>query len=242
VRAQRRRPARLVRRERQRFAKCVDGIGKTFGGNRRHHDIADRIDVAWSVVRHLRRHDMRIETTGAYRDAAFAAEPTVGAKLATLGLQVQTVAGFDFDGGDAFADQRVEARQGEHRKFVLARLARGPDRRHDAAAGARDLRIIDTGEALLELVRPVAAVDEMGVTIDQARRDPASLAIDPLGAVPAGRQIGIRAGEGNAPVPRGNRAPRHDVETGVVRPHRDETRVVPDARRRVVRLSHQQSS
>ena len=46
-----------------------------------------------------------------------------------------------------------------------------------AAAGPGDLLIGGAAETQLELVGPVAAIDEMGVAIDQSRRDPAAFEI-----------------------------------------------------------------
>jgi Asp/Glu/hydantoin racemase len=81
-------------------------------------------------------------------------------------------------------------RGGEQRAF--ARLARGAHGRDDAAAGARDLVVACAGQPELELVRPIAAIDDVGVAIDQARRDPATLAVDSLGGVET-RRVGRRA-------------------------------------------------
>ena len=56
---------------------------------------------------------------------------------AGFGIRVEPVAGLDLDRGDAFADQRIEARQALGDKFVLGSGARRLDGRHDAAACAR---------------------------------------------------------------------------------------------------------
>jgi hypothetical protein len=52
--------------------------------------------------------------------------------------------------------------------------------RDDAAAGARDLLIARAGQPLFEFAGAVAAIDQMGMAIDQARRDPAA----PSGTAP----------------------------------------------------------
>ena len=50
----------------------------------------------------------------------------------------------------------------------------------------------------------------MGVAVDQARRDPATLAIDDLGArLQAGWHVGFRPGEDDAPVANSDRAMLH---------------------------------
>ena len=86
------------------------------------------------------------------------------------------------------------------------RRARGSRRRSsihapptDAAAGTRDLVIGGAGEPKLELVRPVAAVDDVGVAVDQTRRDPAAVAVDGLGRLEAWR-VGFGAGMAFNPV------------------------------------------
>ena len=71
-------------------------------------------------------------------------------------------------------------RTGGRDELVLAGLPRRPYGRQNAAAGARDLFIADAGEALLEFACAIAAIDEMCMAIDQARRDPAAVAIDPF--------------------------------------------------------------
>ena len=60
----------------------------------------------------------------------------------------------------------------------------------DATAGTGDVGIADALQALLELVGAVARVDQMGVAIDQAGRNPAAFAIDAGGWL----QLGIAAG------------------------------------------------
>ena len=49
--------------------------------------------------------------------------------------------------------------------------------RADAAALPRDLLVAGPAQPTLELARTVAGEDEMGVTIDEAGRDPASLGV-----------------------------------------------------------------
>ena len=65
-------------------------------------------------------------------------------------------------------------------KLIGAGLPRRFHRGNDAATGARDCFVARTRQALLELVGAVAAVNQMGMTVDQAGRDPAAGAIGPL--------------------------------------------------------------
>ena len=56
-------------------------------------------------------------------------------------------------------------------------------------------------------MRPVAAVDEVGMAIDQRGRDPAAFAIDDARAACAcRRKLVLRAGENNPPFARGDGA------------------------------------
>ena len=133
--------------------------------------------------------------------------------MAALGVEFEAVTGLDLDGGDAFGDQGVEPRQRRRDKFVGACLARGLHGRDDAAAGARDFFVAGSGETLLELVGAIAAVNQMGMTVDQARRDPAAGAIDPLPGIEAGGRIRGRAGIDDAAVAGGDQAVIDQTET-----------------------------
>ena len=63
----------------------------------------------------------------------------------------------------------------ERRPRSAARVARTVET--DAAAGARDLFVARAGEAQRELVRALAAVDEMRVAVDEAGRDECAAAV-----------------------------------------------------------------
>ena len=64
-------------------------------------------------------------------------------------------------------------------RTIAAALSRaGCDRgisARNAATGAGDVFVADALQSQLELSGPLAAVDQMGVAVDQARRDPAPL-------------------------------------------------------------------
>ena len=93
-------------------------------------------------------------------------------------FSIQSVAGFYLDGSDAFGDQRIEPGQAFGDELIVAGCADGADCGADAAAGAGDFLLACSGEALLELMRPAACPDEMGVAVDQAGEQPAAFAID----------------------------------------------------------------
>src|SRR3954465_14538137 len=114
------------------------------------------------------------------RDRALLAEPAHGAKLTQLGLGLEAVAALDLDRRDALGEERVEARQGGADERILRRLAGGAHGCGDTAARPRDIGVALAGEPALELVGAVAGEDEMGVAVDQSRRDPAAGAVDRL--------------------------------------------------------------
>ena len=91
--------------------------------------------------------------------------------------EVQPIAGFDLDGGDALGHQPLRAHRGGLAQAPRTRGARGTHGGLDAAAGARDLLVRDTAEPLLELGDAVAAVHQMRVAIDEARRDPQAVCL-----------------------------------------------------------------
>ncbi len=116
-------------------------------------------------------------------------------------------------------DQRIEPRQRLGDQVVLGRRAGGLDGGKNAAAGARDLLVAGAGEPQLELVRAVAAVDEVGVAVDQARRDPAAFEIDAFCRV-QGRLLGARPDPGDAAIRCRDGAVLDDAEAGTRRVQR----------------------
>ncbi len=170
----------LFHREGDALAERIDRVRKAGGGDRRQHLIADRIDIAGLVSCHLGGNGVGAKECGSNRDRALAGKTAGGLQLAALGIEFEAVAGLDLDGGDALRDQGIEPRQRCRHKLVGADLSRRLHRGNDAAAGARDFFVTCARQTLLELVGAIAAVNQMGMTIDQAGRDPAAGAIGPL--------------------------------------------------------------
>ncbi|KAF5296125.1 hypothetical protein FQA39_LY19306 [Lamprigera yunnana] len=138
------------------------------------------------------------EEGGAHGDAAQLRQAPGGAQLFALVRQGQAVAGFDFDGGDAFVQQLRQARQGQGDQFVLARLARGFDAGYDAAASAGDFFVAGTGQAQGEFVGAFAAVDEVGVAVDEAGGDELAAAVVRGQVLVDGGGVGFSAYPGDA--------------------------------------------
>ena len=169
---------------------------------------------------------MRAEKGGADRDRPALAEAARDAQRLALGRGFEAVARFDLDRRHAFGDQRIEPPQRRCDQLLLARAARRAHGGENAAAGAGDLLVARAGEPLLEFLGAVAAVDEMGVAIDEPGRDPAALAVDDArrGRAGCGR-LALRAGEGDAAALRRDRA-RSRRSRGPAFP----ARASPDAR------------
>ncbi|MPN02764.1 hypothetical protein SDC9_149980 [bioreactor metagenome] len=108
-------------------------------------------------------------------------------------FQGQSVARLDLYGRHAFGQQLLKTRQSQRHQFVLRRFARGPDAGDDAAAGPGHFFVAGTGQAHGKLVGALAAIDQMGVAVDQARRGKTPCAIVPGQRLVLGRHGVLRA-------------------------------------------------
>lgn len=172
--------ADLLRREGNAFTEAVDGIGQTGARDGRQHLVADPGDIGVLVAIRFRRQRVRAEEGRRHRHGPQLADAAGGTQRFLLCGEIEPIAGLDFESGHALTQESIDPWQGATDKLLLARLPGGAHRRHDATAGARDLLVACPGQAQLELMRAVAAIDDVGVAIDQARRDPAPFAIDGL--------------------------------------------------------------
>ena len=114
---------------------------------------------------------MRGQVGGANGQGQFSAQAARHFKAASLVVQRQAVAGFDFQRGHAFGHQRdgPPARCSEQR--VIGGSACGRHGGANAAAGPRNVFIAGTVQAHLELAGTLAAINQVGVAIHQAGRD-----------------------------------------------------------------------
>ena len=176
---------------------------------------ARSLDIGGAIVRELGWQRMGGEQRRANRDRTDFREAAHNAERLSLGLDVKPISGFDFNRRHPLGDEGVEAPQRRADEILLARLARGPNARENASAAAGDLFIGCAREPHLEFPRPIAAVDEVGVAVDQAGGDPATLAIDDAraGATVGGDGV-LRAGEDDAAVPRDEGAVIDSSEAG----------------------------
>lgn len=191
--------AHLFDRKRDALAEAVDGIDQTFGMRlleAGQHDIGDVIAIA-ALVFDWRR--MGAEIGGDDADRAKIAESAGGAQHLQLGFDVEPIAGLDLDRRHPLGKQRVETRKRCGDEAVDGQRVGGLDRRDDTAASAGDLFIGGAIQPHLELAGAVAAMDDVGVAIDETRRHPAAFEIGDLGALDRqDRQFAFRADIGDA--------------------------------------------
>jgi hypothetical protein len=95
-----------------------------------------------------------------------------------FGVDGQAIARLDFHGAHAFGQESVEARQALGDEFLYGCIAGCAHGRYDAATSSRDLCIGGTLKAHLEFDGAIAAVDEMGVTVDERRGNEAATTVD----------------------------------------------------------------
>ena len=129
---------------------------------------------------------MRAQKGGAHRHAKHLAQAARHAQLLAFMLQRQAVARFDLDGAHTLCQQGLQARGRLCEEFVFRSRTRGLDGRHNAATRLGDLFVGGTCQAQGELVGALAAVHQMGVAIDQARRDQGARPLPARQVLPSG--------------------------------------------------------
>src|SRR3984885_3870948 len=223
----------LVGRERNPLAKPVDGVNQAFAGQLRDHRVGYISDIDVAVVAEFWRQSVRAQESHADRDMALFGEPACDGERFALGGKVEPVAGFDFDRADTLGDKSVQSPQRRLAELAFARGASRSDSGKNSPAFASDLLIRSAGKPELEFVRPVAAVNEVCMAIDQGGRNPAAFAIDEAGArAPRGRKLVLPANKSDASFARGDgagfdnpdpRAPFDEGRKTGVQPNRVET-------------------
>ena len=168
---------RLLRRERDVFAERIDRVGEPLGSDLRHHLLADEVDVGATPARELRRQGMGAQEGRRHGHRASFGEPSGGPQHGALGLEVEAVTRLDLDGGDTLGAQCVEPGKGRSHQGFETGLACGAHRGEDAVSGLQQVFVARPLEARLELVGPLAPVDQVGVAVDETRRDPAALQV-----------------------------------------------------------------
>ncbi len=132
---------------------------------------ADGIDVVVRAALELGRQGVRGKAGGAHSQWQFLTDLARGSKTAGFVLQAQAVAGLDFHRGHPSVHEGASPLARGGQKLCITGGAGRPHRRPNATTGAGDVFVARPVKPLLELVSALAAVNQMGMTIDQARRD-----------------------------------------------------------------------
>ncbi len=191
----------LGRRKADALAEDINRRNQFFMRHGRDHVVADLIDIGVGTVLIFRRQGVSAEQGGDHTDLAALFQRFGGAQHFQLVAQRQTVAGFDFDRGDAAGHQGIEARQGAFDQVVFTGGTGGGDGRKNATAGVGDLFIGGAIEAQLKFVGAIAGEDEVGVTVNQSGRDQPSTKVNDLAG-----EVGVCASIDNAPILRSDHA------------------------------------
>jgi hypothetical protein len=142
----------------------------------------------------LGRHRMRPEVGRLDADGVLRGELARDAQQATLVAARQAVARLDLDRRDPFGQQRLQAPRRLRIQRLVVAAPRRLDRGADAASGTGNLLVTGALQAQLKLARPLSAVHEVRVAVDQARRNQGALQVDVLGG--AARKAGGSSWDG----------------------------------------------
>jgi hypothetical protein len=216
---------RLGRREADRLAVRIHGIGGAHERGSRNHFVADVIDVIVRASGKFRWKGVRGEERRAHVDAELFAQRTRDRQLLQFGFRVEPVSGLDFDGRDAFGQKRGQARAALRGKFGGGSRAGRPYRCHDAATLAGDIRISGAVQAPLEFAGAIARVDEMRMAVDEAGRQPSPPAVPRLPRDPIPRNIASAADPRDQAAAHTHGTVSHHAIGNAVIAHRCEVRV-----------------
>ena len=188
----------LIGGEGDGFAEGVDVVDKPLGGEAAQSGQADLVEIGLGAALVIGRDGVGAEEGGDDADGAQRGEAACGLEHAAFGVEVETVARLDLDRRDAFGKEGVEAGKGRGDEVVGCRGTGGGEGREDAAAGRGDGGIALATKAHGEFRRAVAAMDKMGVAVDQrgCHETAAEIAHRPCfgqvgaGAAPADQAVG----------------------------------------------------
>ena len=198
----------LIDAESYPLAKGVNPIGQAFGGDGGQHIVADMGDVIVWAACIFRRQRVGAKEGGDDADGAHFAQSPRGAQHGDFGCRIEAIARFDLDRAEPLGHQGIKPGEGTRHQFIDAGRTCGAHRRDDAAACARYVLIARPFKPGLPFDRAVAAVDDMGVAIDQRGGDQSALAGDGAGG---GERRGLVCGAGieNAAIACGDHAIGH---------------------------------
>ncbi len=169
---------RLLRREDSLFAEDVVPFRQTRGGHRRQHLVDHQPDVGVALPAVLDGHVVRAHERGGDRHRLQIPQPADRPQHLQLGGGVEPVAALHLAGRRALRQGVGQSGQGGGDEFIFRGLARVAHRSHDAATAGRNLGVCGAAQAAGEFVATVAAVDQVGVRVDEARHHGVPAAVD----------------------------------------------------------------
>ena len=149
-------------------AEGVAVLGEFRGGYFGDQLFSDEADVIGAAVGEFWWDGVRGEERGDDSCRAFFVEAAKDAEHFELGVAVEAVAGFGFDGGGAGAEHPVAMAAGGSQQLIFSGGSGERDGSQDASAGSGDLLVSGASDALFEFSGAVACEDEMSVGIDEA--------------------------------------------------------------------------
>ena len=152
-------------------AKAVDLIDQALAHRLGQHLFAHEGDVVVAPAGELGREPVGAEIGRDHRDGQVAAELARHAHRAQLGIPVEARARLALDRGDAVGDQAAHAGAGRGVERFLGEQPRALHQVADAAARRLEIPALAALAQHLEVYKAFLAVDDVGVGIDQARRD-----------------------------------------------------------------------
>ena len=155
--------------------------------------LAGVVDVGVGAAAVLGRQRVGRQRGGANGDGQVASDAPRHAQAACFVFGAQAIAGLDFQRGDALGHQHPGALGGTGVEAVVAGGACGRHRAANAATGPSDFFVAGALQAQLEFGGAVAAVDQVGVGVDQAGRDQCTLQVVFCVGLQGRRQLAVRA-------------------------------------------------
>ena len=115
----------LFAREGDAFTESVDRVCQAVAGHRRDHPRADQIDIRIGAGC-FGRQGVSAQKGRRDGDWPAARQGSRGSQQLSFGVDVEAVARFHLDGGHAFGDQGIKARQCRRDEFLFGGLRESP--------------------------------------------------------------------------------------------------------------------
>ena len=169
--------------EHARLAEHVAELAQAVPCGEGDHLLRQQADVARAILPVLRRQCVRAEEGGDQLDRLLPIQLLHRAQHLQLRLGVQAVAGLGLTGRHSQGEHPLQLPCRLRLQCADVRLARAAHGGQDAAPCGEDVEVGDAAQLHGQLVLPPAAEHQMGVRIDEARRDELSARVEALRAV-----------------------------------------------------------